>query len=385
MRLQLAFYVLHSSSPRAYTPCVVTAADNFEANYYGVFSDNRPELVRPFFKTILNHVDLGRWRATMAKWGAGTSAATPGFWAQDFHSMDQLSKDRSGFVSANFSGMEMPTHLSPWKHFYFVSDWGQKNVGAFTTKAFMDYFDYTQNETFLATLLYPLTKLNGAFYGSYMTKIKGKYNVMHSCAMEGCGAQGPATSNNILVSNNPPFDLAFVKRIFRSLLEYSTILSVDLNMRTKWQDYVVNIADYPLTTDEYDETVFAQATLNERPTSVHTNGFPNSSSCVWVKNVSSPDTDSKYETEISGCGNARYPIVFFNAMHPGEDVDLASDESTLKIARRTIRQINAINDYSPTNGLCMAWPPSARVVQNATELLVHFDTALRHTMMPNVR
>ena len=93
-----------------------------------------------------------------------------------------------------------PTHFSPWKHFYFVSDWGQKNVGSFTTKAFMDYFDFTQNQTFLRTTLYPLTKLNGEFYASYMTKIGGKYNVMHSCAMEGCGAQGPHTSRNIVVS-----------------------------------------------------------------------------------------------------------------------------------------------------------------------------------------
>ena len=64
----------------------------------------------------------------------------------------------------------------------------------------MDYFDFTQNQTFLRNTLYPLTKLNGEFYASYMTKIDGKYNVMHSCAMEGCGSQGPHTSRNIVVS-----------------------------------------------------------------------------------------------------------------------------------------------------------------------------------------
>ena len=70
-------------------------------------------------------------------------------------------------------------------------------------------------------------------------------------------------------------------------------------------------------------------------------------------------------------------------MHPGEDVDLASDGATLKIARRTVDTINAINDYSPTNGLCMAWPPAARVVNSTATLLENFDTALAHTMMPN--
>jgi hypothetical protein len=38
-------------------------------------------------------------------------------------------------------------------------------------------------------------------------------------------------------------------------------------------------------------------------------------------------------------------------MHPGEDIDLASDAATLETARRTTDVINAINDWSPTNGL----------------------------------
>ena len=64
-------------------------------------------------------------------------------------------------------------------------------------------------------------------------------------------------------------------------------------------------------------------------------------------------------------------------------MDLASDATTLKIARRTTAVINEINDYSPTNGLCMAWPPSARVVNSTTMLLGKFDQALQDTMMPN--
>lgn len=219
----------------------------------------------------------------MAYWGDGVSAATPGFWAQDFNHMDQLSKDGTGYVKAGYKGIQLPTHFSPWRHFYFVSDWGQKNVGSFTTKAFMDYYDFTQNTTFLKKTLYPLAKLNGEFYASYMKRIGDKYNVMNSCAMEGCGAQGPMTSSNILVSNNPPFDIAFVKRTFRGLLEYSNTLGVDSESRSHWEDILTNVADYPLTKDENGDVVFAQATLNDSPTSTTTDGFPNASTCVWSK------------------------------------------------------------------------------------------------------
>ena len=64
-------------------------------------------------------------------------------------------------------------------------------------------------------------------------------------------------------------------------------------------------------------------------------------------------------------------------------MDLASDATILAIARSTTSVVNAINDYSPTNGLCMAWPSSARVVKSTSQLLGHFDTALNHTIMNN--
>ena len=58
-------------------------------------------------------------------------------------------------------------------------------------KLFQDYYDFTQNTTFLRNHAYPLAKLNAEFYLSYMTREPsfpqacdgGCYNVMHSCAM----------------------------------------------------------------------------------------------------------------------------------------------------------------------------------------------------------
>ena len=120
--------------------------------------------------------------------------------------------------------------------------------------------------------------------------------------------------------------------------------------------------------------MFAQASLNPTPFSNNrTDGFPNAARC----NVLQGGHDS------SQCFNARYPIVHLNAMHPGEDVDLESEGGLLAIARQTVASINTINDYSPTNGICMAWPPAARVVANTSTLFAAFDQALRDTMQPN--
>jgi hypothetical protein len=56
----------------------------------------------------------------------------------------------------------------------------------------------------------------------------------------------------------------------------------------------------------------------------------------------------------------------------------------LQIARDTVGIVNSINQWSPTNGLCMAWPPEARVTANATEAMHHFTHGLNRTMMPNL-
>jgi len=83
--------------------------------------------------------------------------------------------------------------------------------------------------------------------------------------------------------------------------------------------------------------------------------------------------------------NARYPVVYFNSIHPSEEVDLTASPELLATARRTVREVNALNAWSPTNGLCLAWPPAARVVAptGAARLLDEFERAVNLTMMPN--
>ena len=78
-----------------------------------------------------------------------------------------------------------------------------------------------------------------------------------------------------------------------------------------------------------------------------------------------------------------YPIVYFNAMHPGEDIDLESDPGLVAIGQNTVDLVNQYNAWSPTNGMCLAWPSAARVVTNASYVLERFQMAANSTMMNN--
>lgn len=51
-----------------------------------------------------------------------------------------------------------------------------------------------------------------------------RYDVLNSCAMEGCGQQ-PLTTT--VASNNPPFDIGPAKTLFRKMAAYSAVLGVD--------------------------------------------------------------------------------------------------------------------------------------------------------------
>ena len=205
----------------------------------------------------------------------------------------------------------------------------------------------------------PATDGSGGGGGGYV------YNVEHSCAMEGCHSQGGVGVNaNISVSNNPAVDLAFAKRTFRDLLRYSAALGVDEGKRSSWRDALTHMAPYPLTKDEDGNTVFAQASSGS--------GFP-------LRQC----RDEKDQIHGGGCFNARYPIVYFAAIHPGEEVDLASDAPTVEIARRTVYTVNDINHYKPVNSLAMAWPPSSRVVNSSTWLLEKFSKEGLQGMLPN--
>jgi hypothetical protein len=77
-------------------------------------------------------------------------------------------------------------------------------------------------------------------------------------------------------------------------------------------------------------------------------------------------------------------------MHPGDAISLGDAEqdaagaALVQAARATVDAINALNWWSPTNGLCMAWPPASRVSDNASKTLDAFTAALEVTLQPNM-
>jgi hypothetical protein len=111
--------------------------------------------------------------------------------------------------------------------------------------------------------------------------------------------------------------------VLAKALEWSAALQVDEDKQVLWNNVLNNLAPYPTATSEDGKTVFAQANFTDGIPSAHSNGC------------------------------ARYPIVYFSAMHPAEVLDLTSDPHLVQIARDTVELVNKYNHWAPTNGMCL--------------------------------
>jgi hypothetical protein len=141
------------------------------------------------------------------------------------------------------------------------------------------------------------------------------------------------------------------------MVGYSELLGVDADRRQHWQRMSDLMAPLPLTTDP----ISGKTVLGSQ------DGMPPAA----FPQPASP-------------GNARYPIVFFMGIHPGEIITRSSDPDLLTAARDTVAIVNSINQWSPTNGLCMAWPPEARVTADAAATLRNFLRGLNRTLQANL-
>jgi hypothetical protein len=98
-----------------------------------------------------------------------------------------------------------------------------------------DYL-YTGDRAFLRDRAYPLMKQVAAFYVNYLEKdAQGRYNMDPSNAHE-----------TFWAVKNPTTDLAALRYFFPSLIQASTILGVDADLRPVWQDRLDHLAPYAL-------------------------------------------------------------------------------------------------------------------------------------------
>ena len=83
----------------------------------------------------------------------------------------------------NYSGAELPSHVTAYGGYYF-GDLGTRGVLGWVALIFVEDYDYTRNLTFMKTTTYPLLLHAVDFFESYLTfnASSGTFDLNRACA-----------------------------------------------------------------------------------------------------------------------------------------------------------------------------------------------------------
>jgi hypothetical protein len=289
---------------------------NVEAPFYGLASANHPDLIQPY-----NAQQLGE-----QQWQINWTAAA-GYKGEMFQ--------RSMAPFHQFEATPAPAKVASSKNQRWTD---QKSNGFFAAFPSIEYYDYTQDQTFLKNQLYPNMKAVDAFFRDYLTTSGSRLVMAHSSAHE--------ASDDL----NPNLDIGFIIRTENFLIQASKQLGVDASMIPTWQNTLAKLAKMPTGTVN-GKTVYLMA--------------ENLNGSTSTANTFKPGDQ---------------PINMEGGVFPGENIYVGGDPTQLQIAVNTLQQMNSwgvTSGENMGNGFPKEFPIAARAGWPAADLQSKFDAAIK--------
>ncbi|GAA1982036.1 glycosyl hydrolase family 95 catalytic domain-containing protein [Catenulispora subtropica] len=291
---------------------------NEEALYYGAFSSNHADLSEPYRRLIYNEVPWQRNKTHSAGY-QGTAFQRS---LAPFHLYETAPSTTP--VASTKDYTKLPAD--------------QKSNASFAALPLIWHWEYTRDQTYLQSQLYPLLKELDAFWRDFAVWDGSRWVFEHTSAHEG----GDDT--------NPNLDLGFARKVINTLLETSVILGVDASLRPTWQDFLNKLSKYP--TGTYNGvTVFYTAEV-----------------------INNPQLPDKFEP-----GNQ--PINMEGVIFPGEQCSIGGDANLVQYAINSLAQMNSwgvTSGGNSNNGFPKEFPIAARVGWPAEDLFQKFKASIAH-------
>jgi len=254
---------------------------NYSAPFYALYSSNHLRQALPYEAPLIDFMPRGR-----------------------FYSK-QLTQSADGIlypVGIGPLGIET-TRLKADSGMF----WGQKSNAAYCVTDLAIQFYRTYDENFTRRV-YPFVKATAIFWQHYLKKNGDRYIIEDDAVQE--GAYG--TFNSIL-------SLGLVPMVFKTAIDMSTILGVDKDLRSDWQEKSDHIARYPLQVRD-GKTVFR---------------YSEKGPAWWDDNT-----------------------LGIQHIYPVGAIGLNSDPKLLEVARNTIAVMHRWQDFNGSNSF---FPAAVRV------------------------
>jgi hypothetical protein len=144
-----------------------------------------------------------------------------------------------------FDGIEIPSAIGGFVELHCSHDSSMRSTAAMAAQPYIDYVDYTGNQTFMKETAYPYVREVAAFYASYLKRdVDGLYGVPFGCAQELCSGR---QSGDDHPQKDDTIDLAYSRWIFSKALEWGGKLGEPAAVLAKWTEIASSLKPYPLT------------------------------------------------------------------------------------------------------------------------------------------
>jgi len=272
---------------------------NYQAPFYMVYASNHADLSLPFFPPVMEWMPQAR----------------------------EFAKERG------WKGVHYPVSIGPWGLCSYNPrlDLGQRSDAAYAALNFIWYWQYTQDEKWLKTTVYPYLRAVAEFWEDYLKLEDGRYVIHNDSIHEGSGND-----------TNPILTLGLLRTLFKNVLTMSAELGVDADKRAKWQDILDKMSAFPLQ-ERGGKTVF----------------------------------------RYSEKGLAWYGSNTLGIQHifPSGAIGLDSDPKLLEISRNTIDALNRWADY---NGFSSWYTACARIGYDPKVILARLRAECNKHSFPNL-
>ncbi|WP_052850013.1 discoidin domain-containing protein [Streptomyces avicenniae] len=296
---------------------------NAQAPFYGVYSSNRPELSRPFHQVIMDYVPEARRRAR-----------------------EDLRRVKSDYVGGRFpsggvpGGVLFPVGIGPWGSTTDDQYHQQVSNALFSASQFVEYYEYTQDRTFLRDQAYPFLVDVATFFEHYLEydAAAGRYRLW-SGPHEGTWGQDSSA------------DIGLLKQVYGAVISGSQTLGVDSGRRATWQNILNRLPE--------------QATIVRNGTTVY--------SLVRGGTMQGDDTRDFRP------GDNTINLEF---VHPGDVLGITSAQAQRQIG---ISTLDAMNSWGQNNSFPKVFTQAARVGYPAQSLIDRFKTVISTRTAANLR
>jgi hypothetical protein len=277
---------------------------NLQQAFWGVFSSNHVDQHLPYVALIEKLLPMAQWSA----------------------------KNMFGLPGAYFphTSYPVPSEVNP----YPCPPWGYEICETpWAVQSLWWHYLYTLDDDYLRRA-YPLLKAAADFLMAYVKKGEdGRYHIIPTVSPENYGHTVDFRLNRDCI-----IDLALTEFLLDGMVEASTVLKVDAELRPKWADVRRNLAPYPKGRGPFGD--------------------------VWLDVVDAP-LEWVYNVPVT-----------LAPVFPCDQVGLDRGQDKLALARNTIRTVRL------EGGNDLVWQPLARARAGLLDL-EWFRGEVRYCLMPN--